>query len=453
MSEGRANTQAMTGDVSEVWKTNPFSTEAMALQARPPMMMARMVSLGICAMALLAIAYASWAQMDVVVSAQGRVIPSGRSKVVQPMEAGVVRAIHVRDGKVVKAGDVLLELDPTQADADRDRLQRDVWEADSDAALAAAMLSGRLQGQLGERVPADIRARQQVALVSRLREHQARIATLQAELERRQAEHDSVEANLEPLRRALALGRSKHAVREELAKEGHIAQAGLIDTQMEVQSLERDLAMQMHRLKEVLAGVQTARAQVAQSQAEFQAQAQTLAMDASRKRDASQQELVKAAQRKDYQVLRSPIDGVVQQLTVSTIGGVVTQAQSLLTVVPEADALEVEAQVLNRDIGHVRPGQRVITKVETFDFMRYGYIEGEVMWVGTDAVQDEKLGPVYPVRIHLTTKQTPYLVNGRKGDVSAGMTVTADIRTGERRMISYFLAPLLRYKEEALRER
>lgn len=437
----------------EAWANNPFSTEAMALQARPPRIMARMVSLSICAMALLAVAYASWAQMDVVVSAQGRVIPSGRSKVVQPIEAGVVRVIHVRDGHLVKAGDVLLELDPTQTDADRDRLQRDVWEADSDVSVATAMSGGRSQVQWEEGVPSDIRARQQVTLASRVREHQARVATLQAELLRRQAELDSVEGSLEPLRKSLALGRSKHALREELAKEGHIAPAGLIDTQMEVQSLEKDVASQMHRLKEAVAGLQTARAQVMQAQAEFQAQAHTMAMEATRRREASRQELVKAVQRKDYQVLRSPIDGVVQQLAVSTIGGVVTQAQPLLTVVPESDALEVEAQVLNRDIGHVRPGQRVITKVETFDFMRYGYIEGEVSWVGTDAVQNENLGPVYPVRIHLAAKQTPHQVNGRKGDVSAGMSVTADIRTGERRMISYFLAPLLRYKEEALRER
>lgn len=439
--------------IAAAWQDNPFSTDAMALQSRPPALLARMVSLSICVVALLAVAYASWAQMDVVVSAQGRVIPSGRSKVVQPIEAGVVRAIHVRDGQLVKAGDLLLELDPTQVDADRDRLQRAVWEADSDVALATALLDVHGKMNLPASVPADIRARQTAALTSRLREHQARIATLQAELGRRQAERDSVAAQLEPQRKSLVLGRKKHALREELAKEGHIAPAGLLDTQMEVQSLEKELAAQLNRLKEMEAGLLSARTQLAQAQAEFQAQAQAMALEAARKRDATQQELVKAVQRKDYQMLRSPIDGVVQQLAVSTIGGVVTQAQALLTVVPETDALEVEAQVLNRDIGHVRPGQRVITKIETFDFMRYGYIEGEVRWVGTDAVKDEKLGPVYPVRIHLMARQTPYMVNERKGQVSAGMTVTADIRTGQRRMISYFLAPLLRYKEEALRER
>ena len=131
----------------------------------------------------------------------------------------------------------------------------------------------------------------------------------------------------------------------------------------------------------------------------------------------------------------------------------VTAAQPLMTVVPEASPLEIEAQVMNRDVGHLRAGQRVINKVETYDFTRYGYIEGEVLWVGNDAVQDQKLGLVYPVRIKLAQTETPYVVNSHKGTVTAGMSVTADIRTDERRLIEYMLAPLLRYKQEALRER
>lgn len=153
------------------------------------------------------------------------------------------------------------------------------------------------------------------------------------------------------------------------------------------------------------------------------------------------------------QTLRAPIDGVVQQLAVTTVGGVVTAAQPILTVVPENTPLEVEAQVLNRDVGHLRVGQRVINKVETYDFTRYGYIEGEVQWVGTDAVQDQKLGLVYPVRIKLAQMQTPNVVNGNKGLVTAGMNITSDIRTDERRLIEYLIAPMLRYKQEAMRER
>jgi hemolysin D len=242
-------------------------------------------------------------------------------------------------------------------------------------------------------------------------------------------------------------------MREELAKTGHITEAGLIETRLELINLDKEIAVQVYRLDELAAGLEAARQKLQLAQAEFRARTSTELADAMQRREATRQELVKAEQRRELQWLKAPIDGVVQQLSVSTVGGVVTAAQPLMTIVPHDAALEVEAQVQNRDIGHLRIGQRVVTKVETFDFTRYGTIEGQVQWVGTDAIVDPKLGPVYPVRISLEATQTPNQVQGKSGAVAAGMSVTADIRTGERRLISYFLAPLLRYRDESLRER
>jgi hemolysin D len=227
----------------------------------------------------------------------------------------------------------------------------------------------------------------------------------------------------------------------------------VIDAKIELINAEKDLAVQANRLNESLANYQAAVEQRSQAVAEFKSRTSTELVEAMKKRDVAQQEFIKTNQRHVQQTLRAPIDGVVQQLAVSTVGGVVTSAQPLLTLVPDNSPLELEAQVMNRDIGHLHVGQRVINKVETYDFTRYGYIDGEVLWVGTDAIQDPKLGLVYPVRIKLAQTQTPHAVNGRKGLVTAGMNVTADIRTDERRMIEYLLAPMLRYKQEALRER
>jgi hemolysin D len=211
--------------------------------------------------------------------------------------------------------------------------------------------------------------------------------------------------------------------------------------------------VQTNRLKESQAGYQTTVQQRLQAVAEFKARTSSERADAVKRQNAAEQELVKANQRWTQQTLRAPVDGVVQQLAVTTVGGVVTAAQPLLTLVPEQSLLEIEAQVMNRDIGHLQVGQRVINKIETYDFTRYGFLDGEVLWVGTDAVQDQKLGLVYPVRIRLNQTRTPSAVNGRYGEVTAGMNVTADIRTDERRMIEYLLAPMLRYQQEALRER
>lgn len=432
---------------------DPFSSEAIALQTRPPLLMARMVSLTLCAIAILAVGYAILTQLDIVVTAQGRVIPSGRSKVIQPIEAGLVRSIAVRDGQKVQAGEVLVELDPTTTSADRDRLQRDLWEAEADTARHSALLGRRGQMPLPEDMPQEIVSNQQAMLASRLAEHRARMATLQADVERRHADRDGIHANVEQLKISLPLVRRKKETREELARLGHISDAGLIDARLELINLEKEVAVQQNRQREAQATLRTAMLQTEQAEAEFRARGSADLLEATKRRDAARQELIKANQRRDLQVLRSPINGVVQQLAVTTVGGVVTQAQALMTIVPENTPLEVDAQVLNADAGHVKVGQRVINKVETFDFTRYGYLEGEVLWVGTDAMTDSSQGPVYPIRIRLTDTVTPNVYNGSKGVITAGMNITSEIRVGQRRLIDFFLSPLLRYRQEALRER
>ncbi|MFJ4292111.1 HlyD family type I secretion periplasmic adaptor subunit [Cupriavidus sp. NPDC089707] len=425
----------------------------MGIANRRPARMARVVAGSICGMAALALIYAMFARMDVVVSAQGKVIPSGKSKVVQPLEAGVVRQIYVRDGQSVRAGDVLIELDPTTTAADRDRLQRESWEAKVEVQRLRALLDGPATMPPMDGFPDDIARTQRALLMSALAEHRARMAALDAEIARKRADREGAAASLDQVRASLPLVTRKNDMREELVKTGHIAETGLIETRLELLNLRKELALQKSRLAEANAGLNAAQQQRAQAVAEFTARHSAELANASRKAATAELELVKATQRRDLQILRAPIDGVVQQLAVTTVGGVVTQAQPVATVVPAHTALEVDAQVQNKDVGYVKPGQRVITKVETFDFTRFGYIEGEVQWVGTDAINDQKLGPIYPVRIRLNEMATPNSVNGRKGTLTPGMSVTADIRVDERRMISYFLSPLMRYKDEALRER
>jgi hemolysin D len=432
---------------------NPFSSAALAMQIRPPSHSVRMASLGICVMVALGLLFACVAHMDVVVSAQGKVIPAGKSKVVQPLEPGVVRALHVLDGQMVHAGDVLIELDPTSTQADRDRIQREYWEAQADVLRITAQLNGKRDFTRPDNMPEDIAANQHLILQERHSEQRARMASLDAELNKRRADTDAIQTNVSQLKTSLPLMAQKYQMREDLAKTGHIAQTAVIDAKLELVNAEKELAVQGNRLKESSANHQAAVEQRSQAWAEFKARTSTELVEATKKRDAAQQEFIKAHQRWSQQTLKAPIDGVVQQLAVTTLGGVVTAAQPLLTVVPENSPLEIEAQVMNRDVGHLRIGQRVVNKVETYDFTRYGFIEGEVLWVGTDAVQDPKLGLVYPVRIKLAQTETPHAINGRKGIVTAGMNVTADIKTDERRLIEYLLAPMLRYKQEALRER
>jgi hemolysin D len=432
---------------------NDFSTAATMLGKQPPFWVARMISLSLCAMAAIALLYAFFAHIDIVVSAQGHVIPTDKSKAIQSLEAGLVKAIHVRDGEKVKAGQLLLELDPTLNLADRDRLQRELWETEADVLRVQALLDGKSKFVGKDSMPEGILHNQQAMLDNRYTEQRAKLSSMDADIARRKADRDAIETNLQQIKQSLPLVKKKNDMREDLAKVGHISETGLIETRLELSNAEKEIAVQTNRLEESKANLNASIQQRAQAVAEFRGRTSTELVEAIKKHDAAEQELIKANQRKEMQALKAPIDGVVQQLTVTTIGGVVTQAQQLMVIVPETAPLEVEAQVLNKDVGHISKGQRVINKVETYDFTRYGYIEGEVLWVGKDAVTDQKLGTVYPVRIKLNQTQLPNIVRGNSVSVSAGMNITADIKTDERRMVEYFLAPMLRYKEESLRER
>lgn len=433
-----------------------FESAAQGLRNRGPISWAGRITWAICAMACIAMIYAFFAQMDIVVSAQGKIIPTGRSKLIQALETGIVHQIHVRDGQKVKAGEVLIELDSTINTAERTRLIRELWEAQAEETRLRALLAGQASLPSLKEVPGEIIRLQQALLTHALLEQRSKLAALDAEITKRQADRDGAESSLIQSTASLPLVEKKNQRREELVKVGYLAPAGLVETHLEVLGLKKELSLQRSRLAEAQAGLRAALQQRAQAQAEFQARTATSLAEANRKYANLQQELIKANQRRELQTLKAPIDGTVQQLAITTQGGVVTPAQPLAMIIPDLhneNTLEVDAQIQNKDIGHIHPGQRVVTKVETFDFTRFGYFEGEVQWVGNDAINDPKLGPIYPVRIRLNTVETPNSVNGKKGTLAPGMNVTADIHIAKRRMISYFLSPLLRHKDEALRER
>jgi hemolysin D len=163
-------------------------------------------------------------------------------------------------------------------------------------------------------------------------------------------------------------------------------------------------------------------------------------------------ETVKSRQRDALTRLTAPIDGVVQQLVVHTAGGVVQTAQVLMVIVPLEDHVEIEAWVENKDVGFVKQGQRAAVKVDAFPYTRFGLLEGKVGLVSSDAVQDEKRGPIFQARITVPAREL-VLNDASKVALSPGMAVTADIATGRRSLISYFLSPLQALTSESLRER
>jgi hemolysin D len=223
--------------------------------------------------------------------------------------------------------------------------------------------------------------------------------------------------------------------------------------EIEQQRVEKvqELAMAQHRLDRDLAALAEARAQSVLVEMEFRRGRLAELAEVETRVASLAQEVVKASQRAKIQRLVAPIDGLVQQLTVHTVGGVVTPAQSLMVVVPAADRLEVEAWIENKDIGFVQVGQPAEVKIDTFPFTRYGSVGARVVTVSGDAVAQERGGLAYLTRLDLA--RTTLMVDGRAVNLSAGMSVTAEIKTGTRRVIELVLSPLLRHAWESGRER
>jgi hemolysin D len=234
---------------------------------------------------------------------------------------------------------------------------------------------------------------------------------------------------------------------------------------------QNELLVQKSRRHEVDVAVSVLKETRAKTDAEYQRALSDDLAKAEQKVAGLSQDAIKAERKAGLQLLTAPVDGVVQQLAVHTVGGVVTPAQALAVVVPLDANLEIEAMVSNRDIGFVSPGQEAEIKVDTFNFTRYGLLHGHVLSVSRDAVSGEKnaensrdkestqstpdetkqTGPAYAARVALD--RTQMQVEGRTAQLEAGMSVTVEIKTGSRRIISYLLSPLLRYKQEVLRER
>ena len=215
-------------------------------------------------------------------------------------------------------------------------------------------------------------------------------------------------------------------------------------------SAERDLAVQHNRLRELKSSLATAQEELRVLLTESKRQFLEQLREAQQQIAQGTPERDKAGQRNRLMTLRAPVAGTVQQLAVHTVGGVVTPAQELLAVVPR-ESLEVEATILNKDIGFVRAGQAVVVKVESFPYTRYGYLTGRVVSVSHDAAQHETLGSVFPARIRLDGSTLD--IDGVVVGMSAGMALSAEVKTGKRRVIDYLLSPLRRHAGEGLRER
>lgn len=451
-----------------------FLPAALEILERPPSPTARTFTAVIMLAFAAAATWAWFGELDVVAVAQGRVVPSGRTKTVQPMEAGIVRSIRVEDGQLVHAGDLLIELDPTETVADRDRLTSDLTSARAEAARLRAALEVSDTGADPTAAfvppaglsPALVRMQRQL-LDSQLAEQRAKLAAQDREQARREADRATVVQTIAKLNATLPLIRERVQALYTLSVNGTSSRFQYLQLQQDLVGQEQELLVQKIKLTEADASIAASAEQRRQAEAEFRRTLYTGLAEAERKAASLEQDLAKAEQRVGLQRLTAPVGGYVQQLAVHTVGGVVTAAQPLMVIVPEDSRLEVEAFVQNKDIGFVEAGQVAEVKIDTFSFTRYGLIPGRVASLSGDAVSQpqqndrtaekgtgkppQDAGAVYAARIALDRETLD--VDGRATRLAPGMTVTAEIKTGRRRIADYLLSPLSRRAQEAMHER
>lgn len=449
---------------------------ALEIVETPPSPIGRAIGVTIIAFFCLALAWASLSTVDIVATAPGKIIPSGRTKVIQPFEIGVVRAIHVQDGQSVKAGDVLIELDSTMNNAELEHMQSDLIAAQLDVArLHAALTDG--PDPLGDFHPpkgasAEMVASQRKFLMNQITEYHSKLAALDSQLVQKQAERTTAMATISKIEALLPLLQQQVEMQKDAVEHEVTSKFLYNETLQKLIEQQQELVVQKSHLQEAQAAVTTIEKTRAQATGEYRRTLYDDLTKAEGKAAGLTQDVIKSQERSKLQVLTAPVDGVVQQLAVHTVGGVVTPAQPLLAVVPLDSHLEIEAMVSNRDIGFVHEGQDAEIKIETFNFTRYGLLHGRVRTVSQDAISPDKRQdgtgdtsqgesgkkstsdaqePVYAARV--TLDRTQMQVEDKLVNLSPGMAVTVEIKTGSRKVISYLLSPLLRYKSESLRER
>lgn len=403
-----------------------------------------------------ALLWACIGKMDIVATAQGKVVASSRTKVIQAAETAIVRRILVQDGQMVKAGQLLIELDATSAQADVSKAEDAVLNARL-AQLRLAALAESLKTLQNPHLQQDAslptgrwQAEQELA-ESEYQAFQQRKENLQASIAQRRAEIATIQSMLAPMAETARIARTREADYERLIQGQFVGRHDYLLRQQERIAAEQNLTSQQNRLQESQAALRVVQEQLDVLVSEYKEQILMQLRQANEQLQQYAPEVKKAEQRDKQLALRAPVDGTVQQLAIHTVGGVVTPAQALMAIVPQDDPLEIEATVLNKDIGFVRAGQSANIKIESFPYTRYGYLTGVVTSVSGDAAQDEHLGLVFPARVRLL--QSELMIEGKPVKITPGMSLSVEIKTGKRRLIGYLLSPLQKMGSEAGRER
>lgn len=437
----------------------------------------------IAAMLIVALAWATFGFIDVIATAQGKIQPPGRVKVVQAVDGGRVAKIHVSNGTAVEAGDVLIELEPSEAEADVRTITASIDSLHGEIArrqLAIAMLPKLSNASAEIKLPVDlaisseVRGREERLLQSDFANLQAQLAQLDAQYEVKLQEREKLTELVKSQNALVSSLDERVGMRSELARSGAGSRAQLLEMQQTYLAQSTSLVNHRGQLSEIEATLKLVTKEREKLIQGFSTDSTQKWTEAERSLVELEQRLKKAQVRLNNMVVRSPTAGLVQAQTVFSVGQVIGSGHEILRVVPTLGKLEVEAYLPNKDIGFVTVGQEVTIKLDAFPFTRYGHISGRLAHIAKDAIpqQDAALQEgspaaqleakslagaqrvqnlVYPVIVSFAENELR--ANGQVLSIVPGMSVTIEIKTGQRRVIDYVLSPLTEVTATAMKER
>jgi hemolysin D len=405
-----------------------FLPPALSLQEKPVSPIPRLTAKVLIVLVAALIVWSVFGHIDIIVNAIGKIIPSERTKTIASVDVASVKALHVQEGQAIKAGDVLIELDATAFDADHDKAKSDQMTALLQMARSRALIAAvdsmkppQLPKIAG--IPEENLMAEQLHLDGQYSDFLAKLRHVEDTIRRCELE--------------LPLATQRARDYQELAKRHDVSTHAYLEKEQARIDLEGQLAEARSQRKALVE--------------ETRRVAYDTLTDAKKIAAESQQDALRSGSHSRLLKLTAPVDGTVQQLTVHTIGGVVPAAQPLMLIVPTQKIIEVEAFMENKDVGFVEEGQPAEVKIDAFEYTKYGTIHGRVTHVSRDAIQDEKKGLIYSIKI--TLDKSSIFANGHDVPLTAGMSVNVEIKTGTRRAIEYFLSPLLQHGRESLNER
>jgi HlyD family secretion protein len=438
---------------------NDFQPDLLAIQEQPPARLPRTVGYVTGGLFTVLMAWAIFGKLDIIASAEGRLVPRNYSRVLQPAEAGIVREVLVREGDEVKAGQVLIRMDATTSSADMGTLQADA----ALKALSLRRIDAELSGQplrLESGDPPDLAAQVLAQYRARHQSYLDALAQEQATLERARHDLESARQQLTKLQATVPLYQQSAKSYEKLLKEGFVSELGTNDKLREKIEKEQELKSQEANMGALAAAVAQSNQKLAQIKSGYEAQLLNERVDLQNQQQRTQGELQKQVYKSNLLELRATEDGIVKDMATYTPGTVVQPGAVLLNLIPKTEPLQAEVAIHNEDVGFVAPGQVVKLKLQTYPFQKYGLLDGVVDVVGADSSTNDPqkaaaLGQSpqsYKALVRLSS-QTLDAHGYQALKLSPGMIVQAEISQGRRTVLEYLLSPVQKVAQEAGRER